>query len=312
MSKKFRDLVTGIVLRAATIFAATIFAVTIFAVTILPMAANAQAVSLQEQLAAQYKLAKMGSDSSGWSIVEEGTLLSIQKGGIKGSPYKTSFTRSVTFQDGTVHAAADPASGKAGDIKNKLCGVFKKCPTTPDAVNDESTTKLFAKGDKVYATKIDVGLDKDTVTMAIVACDTCNKTDPPTYNKANVVFVFPKGSLATASAGQVEDTIGTLLSISTDDSKQGDGGQQGGDQQQGADQQQGGDQGGQQPAAQQQAAAEAPPPAEPASIDKGMTTDQVQAALGKPDKIVNLGTKTIYYYKDMKVIFLSGKVSDVQ
>jgi hypothetical protein len=26
-----------------------------------------------------------------------------------------------------------------------------------------------------------------------------------------------------------------------------------------------------------------------------MTTDQVQAAMGKPDKIVNLGTKTIYY-----------------
>jgi hypothetical protein len=43
-----------------------------------------------------------------------------------------------------------------------------------------------------------------------------------------------------------------------------------------------------------------------------MTTDQVQAAMGKPDKIVNLGAKTIYYYKDMKVIFLSGKVSDVQ
>jgi hypothetical protein len=146
MSNKFRDLVPGILLLAATIFVVAIFPTPL---------SNAQAVSLQEQLAAQYKLAKMGSDSSGWSIVEEGTLLSIQKGGIKGSPYKTSFTRSATFQDGTVHAAADPASGKAGDIKNKLCGVFKKCPTTPDAVNDESTTKLFAKGDKVYATKID-------------------------------------------------------------------------------------------------------------------------------------------------------------
>ena len=142
--------------------------------------------------------------------------------------------------------------------------------------------------------------------MGIVACDKCNKTDPPTYNKTNIIFVFPKGSLAAASAGQVEDTIGTLLSISSDDAKQGDSGEQGGDQQQG------GDQGGQQPAAAQQPAAPAPPAAEPASIDKGMTADQVQAALGKPDKIVNLGTKTIYYYKDMKVIFLSGKVSDVQ
>ncbi|MGA9510132.1 MAG: hypothetical protein WBV55_16055 [Candidatus Sulfotelmatobacter sp.] len=297
MSQKFGILVSGLGLLAAAILP-------------LPLA-NAQApVSLQEQLAAQYKLAKMGSDSSGWSVVEEGTLLSIQKGGIKGSPYKTSFTRFATFQDGTVHAAADPASGKVSDMKNKLCGVFKKCPTTPDAVNDESTTKLFAKGDKVYPTKIDVSLDKDTVTLGIVACDTCNKTDPPTYNKANVVFVFPKGSLAAASAGTVEDTIGQLLSISTDDANQGDSGQQG-------DQQQGGDQGGQQQAGQQQGGQQQPtaqeqPPAEPASIDKGMTTDQVQSAMGKPDKIVNLGTKTIYYYKDMKVIFLSGKVSDVQ
>jgi hypothetical protein len=39
-------------------------------------------------------------------------------------------------------------------------------------------------GDKVYPTKIDVNVAKDSVTLGIVACDTCNKTDPPTYNKA--------------------------------------------------------------------------------------------------------------------------------
>jgi putative hemolysin len=55
--------------------------------------------------------------------------------------------------------------------------------------------------------------------MEIVACDTCNKTDPPTYNEKHVVFVFPKGSLAKASAGQVEDMIGQLLSISTDNAQ---------------------------------------------------------------------------------------------
>ena len=43
-----------------------------------------------------------------------------------------------------------------------------------------------------------------------------------------------------------------------------------------------------------------------------MTMDQVQGAVGKPDKIVNLGTKQIYVYKDLKVTFLNGKVSDVQ
>ena len=43
-----------------------------------------------------------------------------------------------------------------------------------------------------------------------------------------------------------------------------------------------------------------------------MTVDQVEAAMGKPEKKVTLGAKQIYYYKDMKVIFMSGKVSDVQ
>ena len=73
MSRKFHNLIPGIVLLAATIFPFSL--------------ASAQAVSLQEQLAAQYKLVKMGSDTSGYSVVEAGTLLAIQKGGILGVPY---------------------------------------------------------------------------------------------------------------------------------------------------------------------------------------------------------------------------------
>jgi hypothetical protein len=48
------------------------------------------------------------------------------------------------------------------------------------------------------------------------------------------------------------------------------------------------------------------------SVDLGQSPEQVEAILGKPDKIVNLGPKTIYVYKDMKIIFLQSKVSDVQ
>lgn len=48
------------------------------------------------------------------------------------------------------------------------------------------------------------------------------------------------------------------------------------------------------------------------SVDLGQTPAQVEDALGRPDKIVNLGSKTIYVYKDMKIIFVDGKVSDVQ
>jgi hypothetical protein len=48
------------------------------------------------------------------------------------------------------------------------------------------------------------------------------------------------------------------------------------------------------------------------TISLGQTPDQVEAILGKPDKIVNLGPKVTYVYKDMKVIFQDGRVSDVQ
>lgn len=57
--------------------------------------------------------------------------------------------------------------------------------------------------------------------------------------------------------------------------------------------------------------AEQPAPA-PKTIAVGQTIDQVVGTLGQPQKIVNLGAKQIYYYPDMKVIFLNGKVADVQ
>jgi len=143
------------------------------------------------------------------------------------------------------------------------------------------------------------------VTLGIVACDTCNKTDPPTYNKAQVVFQFPKGSLANANAGSVEDTIGQVLAVTDESQDQAQGGQDQGQQDQGQQGAQGG--GGQAGGGQQEQ-----PPAEPAEIKLGMTMGEVESALGKPDRKANLGTKQIYYYKDMKVTFKDGKVSDVQ
>ncbi len=265
---------------------AILITIVIGAVVFSGVRAGAQAVSLQEQLAAQYKLVKMGSDTSGYSVIEKGTLLAIQKGGILGVPYGDSQVPPTKYEGGTVHGP----SGLSLIGRKSVMGRFGK----------EQTTHLFPTGDKVYPTKIEVNVAKDSVSMSIVACDTCNKTDPPTYNKAQVVFQFPKGSLAKASAGEVEDTIGQLLSISDDKDEQADqGGQQGG-QQGGGDQQQ-----AQAPQQQEQQA-------EPAEVKLGMTTDQVEGALGKPEKKVTLGAKQIYIYKDMKVTFKDGKVSDVQ
>ncbi len=61
-----------------------------------------------------------------------------------------------------------------------------------------------------------------------------------------------------------------------------------------------------------------PPPADapaapPESIAIGQTKTQVVASFGQPARIVRLaGGKEIYSYKDLKVIFVGGKVTDVQ
>jgi hypothetical protein len=55
-----------------------------------------------------------------------------------------------------------------------------------------------------------------------------------------------------------------------------------------------------------------PPPAAPKTIALGQTKDEVAAILGQPDKVANLGTKEIDYYPDMKVVFVKGKVTDIQ
>jgi hypothetical protein len=55
-----------------------------------------------------------------------------------------------------------------------------------------------------------------------------------------------------------------------------------------------------------------PPDAPPPTIALGQTMDQVTAGFGQPLKVAKLGAKTIFYYKDMKVTFINGKVSNVE
>jgi hypothetical protein len=274
----------------------TVLVVALILVGITPRSLLAQ-VPLEDQLKAQYTLVKMGSDTSGTAVVDQGTILVIKKGGILSVPYSDQNIVPTKYENGAVHSP--------NSVMMKGIGFGMK------RFGKEQTTRLMQAGEKVYPSKIAVNLPKDQVDMGIIACDSCNNTSPTTFYKADVIFQFPKGSLATTSPSQVEDTISGLLNI--DDSPGGDqGGDQGGGQQGGGgnDQQannQGGGGGGGQGQQQQQG-----PPPEPQQIEKGQTPDQVKASIGTPDKIVNLGAKQIYVYKDIKVTFVNGKVSDVQ
>jgi hypothetical protein len=264
----------------------------LIAVGITPIRVFAQAtVSLEDQLKAQYTLVKMGADSGGAAVVEQGTILVVKKGGILGVPYSDQSILSTKYENGGVHSPNPLVSKGIGSLMSK--------------VGKTQTTQFFQVNNKVYPAKLAVNLQKDQVVIGIVACDSCNNTSPTTFYKADVVFQFPKGTLANTSPSQVEDTIAGLLALDDSGGDQG-GGQQGGNN----NDQQGGNQGGGQGQGQGQPQQQAPPP--PQQIEKGQTPDQVIAAIGQPDKIVNLGAKQIYVYKDIKVTFINGKVSDVQ
>jgi hypothetical protein len=229
-------------------------------------AANGQTaapVSLQEQLSAQYKLAKM----SGAVVTDAGTPLAVQKGGVISVPWRALVLCPAKFQDNALH----PSTGMCAAMVKDVSGYFKT-------------------GDKVYPTKIEVNLPKAKISFSVVSCDSCNGVDPPTSMKGQVVFQFPKGYLETADAGTVENAIGQVFSIGND--TQAETNQPQGQQEQ--------------PAQQEQAQPD------PQTIQLGQSTDEVQAALGKPEKIVNLGPKQLYVYKDLKITFVNGKVSDVQ
>lgn len=49
----------------------------------------------------------------------------------------------------------------------------------------------------------------------------------------------------------------------------------------------------------------------PVQISIGQSVAEVTAALGQPSKIAEVGSGKIYFFKDMKVTFTDGKVSDV-
>ncbi len=50
----------------------------------------------------------------------------------------------------------------------------------------------------------------------------------------------------------------------------------------------------------------------PREVVLNQSPEEVQSILGKPEKVINLGAKVLYVYRDLKVVFIDGKVSDVQ
>jgi len=236
---------------------------------VLPWAAafaqTGQPPSLEEQLQAQYTLVKLAADGH---VLQPGTVLSIQKGGILAVVPSSLIMCANKYQDGSL----------------KPAGGFCKATVA-------QTSRDLAVGEKVYPWKLKVEIPKEKLTIQVIECDACNGATQPSLYKAQIEFQFAKGYLEKAGVSEVEDVIGQVLTID-----------EGGDQQP----QQAQDQ---QPAQDQPSE---PPQAPPCTVEVGQSPDQVVQCLGQPEKKVKVGPKQIYVYKDLKVTFVNGKVSDVQ
>jgi len=271
----------------------TVKGVAVILLGLIPVAiANAQnggADSLESQLAAKYKVAKVGQDSTGISVTDPGTVLVIKKGGILSVASTNMVVIPSYVKDGQVHSA----NGNAMQGVSKLL----KWKNVSDPTGSTTVeTKFLTIGEKVYVSKIDINRKDSKVSMSIIECDSCNSVQDASQRKAQVVFQFPKDYLAGADGGQISDVISQVLEIQPEEAAQQDQPQ---DAQQGQQQ-------AQQP--QQPESPAQPPP----TIQLGQTIDDVTNLLGTPTKVVNLGVKQIYIYKDMKVVFLRGRVADVQ
>ena len=274
-------------MRQKSKFAILLIGLVVLGVLAAPMARtqNPAPPSLLEQLQAQYKLTKTAFNSGQLTVTEPGTVLVIQLAGIQGVPPGSLAMAPAIYKDGVLHPP-----GKKSDFGASILRGISKPGSQESGVSD---ARPLPAGEKVYVSKLDVNLKKDSIGFRIIECDSCNGVSQPSSYQGQVVFQFAKGSLANASVPDVEDTIAKVFAVDPGTAET-PAAQPAGQPEQ--------------PAAAQQAP-EQPPPAQ---IQLGQTIDQVVAALGQPQKIVDLGAKKIYVYKDLKVTFVNGKVSDVQ
>ncbi len=246
------------------------------------MAQNAAIPSLKDQLEAQYTLTRAAAKSGQLTVIQPGTVLVVQLGGIQGVPPGSLALAPAVFKDGVLH----PPGRKSAFGASVMLGISRPGSETSGVSN----ARALPAGERVYVTNLDVNPNKDNISFHVVECDPCNGVSQPSSFQGEVIFQFPKGSLANPSVSEIEDTIAKVFTIDTLGRR--------------AEAQGVAAQVGQTAAAAAQAA--------PAQIQLGQSVDDVVAALGQPEKIVDLGAKKIYVYRDLRITFTNGKVSHIE
>jgi hypothetical protein len=255
---------------------------------------------IKEKLVSQIKLTKAAAAHD--DIVTAGDVVVLHKDGLMMCSSASSYAFSNTYSSGVLAANYNNRAKDAAKSFLKGHLPFGGGGGVTDAANNGCTSRKFVAGEKFWVTG--VTLQKDGILVSTFS-------DP--YNDTRyygeIKFLFPKGSVPP-----VDDFVKTVSEVITvapgDDSDKASKGDQGGQSTQAA----GPAAAPAPPPAPMQAIAPPPPPADapPPTIAIGQTKDQVTTAFGQPVRLAKLGAKEIYYYKDMKVTFTNGKVSNVE
>jgi len=276
----------------------------------LPSAVYAQdqgIAAIQKKLESEYQLTKTTDDKS--DIVTAGSVLVLHKDKVLMVAATSAANPCMnTYRDGKITPSG---ACKVGDKIRRIPGLGSR-------INADSApaTRNFVSGEKFWVTKIavrDTGKDRGVVFDFF--------TDAINDVRFKGVLTIPFGAL-TPTPDEALKAVAEVITVApSEDAKEAKG----------DDKKQPAPQGGQQEAAappSQPAAPPAapapteappapiepppPPPPDPAEVAEGQTVEQVVAALGQPQKKAKVGTKEIYYYKDLKVTFVNGKVKDIQ
>jgi len=265
------------------------------------------ATLIQAKLVSQVKVTKPTADHS--DIVTAGDVVVLQKDGLMMCSSSSSYAFSNTYSGGVLAANYNNRAKDAAKSFFKGHLPFGGGGSVTDAANNGCASRKFVAGEKFWITGIAV--QKDGILVSTFSDPYPDPQGNQVRYYGEIKFPLQKGSVPPPD--DFAKTFSELITVQPpDDSSKG--GQA--------------DQGGQ--AADAPAAAPAPAPipspatiadiapppppsdAPPPTIAIGQTRDQVTAGFGQPVRIAKLGAKEIFYYKDMKVTFTNGKVSNVE
>jgi hypothetical protein len=276
-----------------------------FAVGIQAQAGD-PATLIQAKLVSQIKITKPTADHT--DIVTAGDVVLLHKDGLMMCSSVSSYAFSNTYSGGVLAANYNNRAKDAAKSFLKGHLPFGGGGSVSDAANNGCPSRKFVAGEKFWITS--VAVQKDGILVSTFSDPYPDAQGNQVRYYGEIKFPFVKGSVPPPD--DFVKTVSELITVQPPDDKDKDGQTEQGNQ---SAQAAAAPTAPPAPAPAPMAAIAPPPPpadAPPPTIAIGQSKDQVTAGFGQPARIAKLGAKEIFYYKDMKVTFTNGKVSNVE